>query len=273
MLERLTHDQLFEFLKTNIIITCNQAAFRKLYSTITSLISSADLWYENINHSNANLIIFLDLKKAFDTVDHDILLKKLRAYGIRGKGGGWFESYLNNREQLCSLNVRHSKTRNVACGIPQGSCLGPLLFIIYLNDSEKCLEFSWATIYADDTNITIASDDSVKLIENAHQKLSNLSEWMRVDKLGPNPKKTEFMIVGHPLKAKKFDLPEVLKVNNCDIKRVDKGKSLGVIIDDKLNWDEQFRHTKSKMSGGLAALKKLKNIISQSQLCNVYYTD
>ena len=232
MLERLTHDQLFEFLKTNKIITCNQAAFRKIYSTITSLKSSIDLWYENIDHSNVNLIIFLNLKKAFDMLDQDILLKKLRAYGIRGKTGGWFESYLDNRKQLCSLNAQHSKTRNLACGIPQGSCSTPLLFI---NDLEKCLEFSRASIYADDTNITIAPDDVMKLIEDAHQELSSLSEWMRVNKLSPNPKKTEFTIMGHPLKSKNLDLPELLKLNNCGIKRVDKAKSLGVIIDETLN--------------------------------------
>ena len=131
MLERLTHDQLFEFLKINKSITCNQAAFRKLYSTITSLIGSIDFWYENIDRSNVNPTIFLDLKKAFDTVDHDMLLKKSSAYGIRGKAGGWFDSYLSSRKQFCSLNGQHLKARDVTCGIPQGSCLGPLLFIIY----------------------------------------------------------------------------------------------------------------------------------------------
>ena len=273
MLERLTHDQLFDFLKINKSITCNQAAFRKLYSTITSLISGTDFWYENIDHSNVNLTIFLDLKKAFDTVDHGILLKKLSAYGIRGKAGSWFESYLSNRKQFCSLNGQQSKAKDVTCGIPQGSCLGPLLFIIYLNDLEKCLKFSRASIYADDTSITIASDDVAKLFEDAHQELSNLSEWMRVNKLSPNPKKTEFMIIGHPLKTKNLELPEVLKLNNSDIKRVDKTKSLGVIVDEKLNRDAQFKRTKGKMSGGLAALKKLKNVVPQSQLCNVYYNN
>ena len=121
-----------------------------------------------------------------------------------------------------------------------------------------CLKFSRASIYADDTSITIASDDVAKLVEEAHQELSNLSEWMRVKNLSPNPKKTEFMIIGHPLKTKNLELPEVLKLNNSDIKRVAKTKSLGVIVDEKLHWDAQFKRTKGKMSGGLAALKKLK---------------
>ena len=92
-----------------------------------------------------------------------------------------------------------------------------------------------------------------------------------MNKLSPNPKKTEFMVIGHPLKTKNLDLPEMLKLNNSDIKRVNKTKSLGVIVDEKLNWDEQFKRTKSKMSGGLAALKKLKNVVPRSQLFIVYY--
>ena len=112
------------------------------------------------------------------------------------------------------------KDRNLTCGILQSSCFGPLLFIIHLNGLEKCLKFSRACIYADDTNIAIASDDVAKLVEDAHHGLSNLSELMRLNKLSPNPKKTEFMVMGHPQKTKNLDLPEVLKLNNCDA-RVD----------------------------------------------------
>ena len=101
MLERLIHDQLLEFLKTNKWLTSNQAAFCKHYSTLTSLIGSTIYWLENIDHSKINLTIFLGLKKAFNTVDHSVLMKKLHAYGVRGKFGNWFESYLTNRKQNC----------------------------------------------------------------------------------------------------------------------------------------------------------------------------
>ena len=110
-----------------------------------------------MDHSKINLTIFLDLKKAFDAVDHSVSMKKLRTYGVRGKSGDWFESYQTSRTQFCSVNGVHSKARKVTCGMPQGSCLGPLLFIIYLNDVEECLESSRASIYADDTIIIINS--------------------------------------------------------------------------------------------------------------------
>ena len=98
------------------------------------MIDSTNKWYDNINNKHLHLTIFLDLKKAFDTVDHAILIGKLRKYGIRGIAGDWIQSYLEDRKQYCAANGLNSGTKTVTCGIPQGSCLGPLLFIIYLND-------------------------------------------------------------------------------------------------------------------------------------------
>ena len=131
LLERLVHDQIFDFFLENNTITKNQSAFRKLYSTITSLIRSTDHWYENIDKKKLNLTIFLDFKNAFDTVNHKMLLEKLSRYGMRDTTGNWFQSYLNNRKQFCAIRGQRSRAREVTCGIPQGSCLGRLQFIIY----------------------------------------------------------------------------------------------------------------------------------------------
>ena len=146
MLERIVHDQIFDFLLENNVITKNQSAFCKLYSTITSLICITDHWYQNIDNKKSSLTIFLDLKQAFDTVDHKILVDKLRRYGMRDTAGNSFQSHLDQRTQFCATNGQRSMAIEVKCGIPQGSCLGPLLFIIYLNDFENCLKFSQATI-------------------------------------------------------------------------------------------------------------------------------
>ena len=159
------HDQLHEFLKANGILTNNQYAFRKLYSTIMSLINSTEHWLENADNRKLNMTVFLDLKKAFDTVDLKILIDKLFEYGIKGKEREWFKSYLSGRKQFCSVNGERSKTEGVVCGIPQGSCLGPLLFIVYLNDFEGCLDFSKANVCADDTQTTIDEIDDLPPLE------------------------------------------------------------------------------------------------------------
>ena len=163
--EKIAHDQLIDFLQSSKKRTQNQFAFRKLHSTITSLIGVSDHWYSNIENKKANFALFLDLKKAFDTVDHEILVSKLVKYGVIGNENNWFKSYLTNRSQYCSIDGQESEILGIECGIPQGSCLGPLLFIIYLNDFERCLEYSRANMYADDTEITISSNNQVELIE------------------------------------------------------------------------------------------------------------
>ena len=189
---------------------------------------------------------------------------------MRGKSKAWFTSFLSNRKQFCSVNGQQSGARLVTCGIPQGSCLGPLLFIIYLNDFEKCLEFSKASMYADDTHVTLTSSNIDVLLTNAHKELRNISEWMRVNKLSANPQKTDYMIIGHPRRTNKVEISQPLHLNDSEIKRVTKTKSLGVMVDEGLNWDDQFNKVRGKINGGLKSLKNLKNLIPQSQLDHVY---
>ena len=135
------HDQLSDFLLSNRILSMSQFAYRKLHSTITSLISVSDYWYENIDQNNMNFALFLDLEKALDTVGHETLVRRLKVYEIDGMGLERFRLYLGSPQQYCSLNGRKSSLLQVTCRIPLGSCLGPLLFILYLNDFKSCLKF------------------------------------------------------------------------------------------------------------------------------------
>ena len=127
--------------------------------------------------------------------DHKILIDKPFKYGIKGKEREWFKSYLSGRKQFCSVNRQRLKTKEVLSGIPQGSCLGPLLFIVYLNDFEGCLDFSKANMYADDTHTTIASSDIKELIRMTKKELLNISDWLRVNKLSANPKKLNLWLL------------------------------------------------------------------------------
>ena len=134
--ETVARDQLFGFLTASNLLSKHQFAYRKLHSTITSLLNVTDSWYSNADQNTFNISLFLDLRKAFDTIDHDTLLAKLQKCGICQKELAWLAAYLTERQQYCYLNGQNSEKRLATCGIPQGSRLGPLLYILYTNDFE-----------------------------------------------------------------------------------------------------------------------------------------
>ena len=216
--ERIIYDQVNFFLTDNKLLSTSQSGFRSLHSTVTALLEATNDWAYNIDHGNVNAVVFLDLKKAFDTVDHAILLSKLNAYGI---GSEWFKSYLSDRNQKCFVNGFLSPNRSLSCGIPQGTILGPLLFLIYINDLPNCLEHSQARMYADDTHLTLASNNVRDINQNLNQDLVNVSEWLIANKLTLNQSKTEFMLIGSrqrlctlsPLPSLEIDgIPVILSV-------------------------------------------------------------
>jgi hypothetical protein len=147
--EKLVCAQLNSFLTENNILSSCQSDFRKNYSTVSAIFANTDSWLLNMDAEMINGVLFLDLYKAFDAVDHGILLSKLSIYGIQNKALDWFKSYLHNRTQYCRVNSATSSTRKVLCGVPQGSNLGPLLGFLYVNDLPNCLDKSCPAMYAD----------------------------------------------------------------------------------------------------------------------------
>ena len=143
-----------------------------MHSTLTALLEVTNNWYLNINNGLINSVLFLDLKKAFDTVDHSILLRKLQLYGLDSHAVRWFKSYLSNRSQSTYANGTLSDYPPISCGVPQGSVLGPLLFLIYINDLQECELSSSVLMYADDTSLTLSANDSATLERK-------LKTWMR----------------------------------------------------------------------------------------------
>ena len=132
--EKLVYDRLANYLERNKYLTKYQSGFRKFHSTVTAMLRNSDDWLLNIDKGWLNGVIFFDLKKAFDTIDHDILLVKLSKYEVLENELKWFTSYLSERKQYCYVNGIHSLFTSIKYGVPQGSCLGPLLFLIYIND-------------------------------------------------------------------------------------------------------------------------------------------
>ena len=142
LFEKLIYDQLYTYLSNNHLLFTGQSGFRLFHSVLTSLLKCTNDWYLNLDKGQYTSVTFIDPKKAFDTVDHQILLQKLRVYGLAGKEINWFQSYLDNRKQCCKVNGHVSKLDNINFRVPQGSCLGPLLFLIYINDLPLALDSS-----------------------------------------------------------------------------------------------------------------------------------
>ena len=187
---------------TGLVISVGRIPFslEKIVVPSTALLYPA---YKNNNQTLGSLgrvlCKLLDLKKAFDTVKHDILLSKMNLYRIRGIALDWFRSYLTNRTERCLVNGSLSRICSLKCGVPQGTILGPLLFLIYINDLPNCLTSCQPRMYADDTHITYADVDVNSIQLNLNHDLGNLNKWLISNKLALNTAKTEFMLIGYDL--------------------------------------------------------------------------
>ena len=188
--------------------------------------------------------IFLDLKKAFDTVYDRILLNKLYAYGIRDNVHDWFRSYLTDRTQFVIYDRERPDSKQIKCSVPQGSILGPILFIIYMNDIMNASNILYTILYADDTCAVLSGNDLSDFIKLLHTELCKLSIWLSSDKLSLNTNKT-FHLLFHRARIKPFKIS--MKMNGSIINRVNSIKYLAVIIYYKLNWIEHSAYVKLKL--------------------------
>ena len=170
------------FTETNLIQP-RQSGFRSLHSTVTALLDMTNQWCLNIDKGMVSGVIFLDLKKAFDTVDHAILLKKLSDYGVQGQTSSWLKSYLKDKQQFSVANGLSSVKNRIVCGVPQGSLLCPLLFLIYINDLPNCLDHSIGRSFADDTNLTFSAVDLSILQTEMSNDLNRIFNWLSSNKL------------------------------------------------------------------------------------------
>lgn len=268
--ERIIYDQFYAYLNSNNLISHCQSGFRSMHSTVTALLDAADSWSLNIDKGFVNAVVFLDLKKAFDTVDHEILLSKLSYFGIHGTTLGWFSSYLENRSQLCQVNGKTSSPASMKCGVPQGTILGPLLFLCYINDLPNCLTFSQSRLYADDTSLTYANNDINVINSRMNEDLANINIWLSANKLSLNMTKTEFLLMGSWQRLAHLNGPPSLFIDGAPVKQVNCTKSLGVIIDSNLSWSEHIKMISKKISSGISAIKRVRSFVPRDTLLKAY---
>ena len=210
-----------------------------------------DDWLQNMDNGNLNCVVFLDVQKAFDSVNHEILINKMHEYfGMSCTQLKWLESYLTNREQ-CMVNGQISSPKNISCGIPQGSILEPLLFLLYINDISKSLKYVTLSMYADDTEIYESSKHSDELVANLNCDLENVRKWMLQNRLQIHPTKTKYMCIGSSYNIKHKISSNPILIDNIPVPRTGTYACLGVSLDERLTWEKHIDTICAKVGAGI----------------------
>ena len=267
--EKLAYSRLYSFLNLYNCIYELQFGFRAKHSNIHALINLTEMIREALDNSNFACGIFIDLQKAFDTVDHQILLRKMEYYGIRGIANKWFKSYLSNRQQFVSINGFNSEKQAMNYGVPQGSVLGPLLFLIYINDLHKSIKYSKIHHFADDTNLLVVGKTLKSIQKQMNIDLKLLCKWLRANKISLNASKTELVIFRDPKKKTTHELK--IKIGGKKLYPCKSVKYLGVFIDCHLNWKVHQTQISPKLSRAIGMLCKVRYLVSRETLRMVYF--
>ena len=273
ILERIVYNRTVKFLDQNNILGRYQYGFRSNYSTSMALTDIANKIVDTFEENSFLIGVFVDLSKAFDTINHNIMLAKLQYYGFRGVAYSWFNSYLSNRYQCTKYKSCISELKKILCGVPQGSLLGPLLFILYINDIINVSNSSTSSyiLYADDTNILFSGKDLTSLQDRVNDNLSKLCTWFQANRLSVNPRKCNFIVFSN--RNKSYDTDSVkVKLNNVEIPRVEKTKFLGVNLDSKLTWKFHIQETEKKISKNIGIISRLSYMLPTDVLRMLYST-
>lgn len=269
--ERIIYDQIFEYFTDNGLFASNQYGFRRAHSTELAASEILDRVINSLDVGKLSVAIYLDLSKAFDTLDHNILISKFRYYGLKDSAVKMIVSYLEHRQQYVDFNGTCSSKELISTGVPQGSILGPLMFLVYINDLIYVSNKFSAIMYADDTSLISELENfgSNHLCQssNINAELAKISDWLKANKLSLNVKKTKFMIFrGSHEENHDFSL----KIENTSLEKVKAFSFLGLTINDELTWKDHVHSLAAKVARSIGLMNKLKCILPVNILLMIY---
>lgn len=279
--ERVFHNRLLSYISKNSLLSPNQHGFSKSKSTETAMYEYLEAVLKALDDREHATGIFLDLSKAFDVIDHDLLIHKLAQKGVRGIPNQWIRSYLKDRHQVVVLrhddikeNIIKTTTHvshksQIKYGVPQGSVLGPLLFLLYIDDINDFIELGKLILFADDTSILITAANKICMEEAIDTLMSQITNWFQKNKLIINKEKTVFMnFQSSPLVQKSDTIPYL---DNTLLNSVTETKVLGIWVQENLKWDCHVKELEKKLSRACYALRVLNKSASKSTVIQAYY--
>ncbi|MBY0580860.1 MAG: reverse transcriptase family protein [Rickettsiales bacterium] len=273
ILERIMHNRLYNYFTKHNLLNNNQYGFRKGHSTEHAVIKLVKEILNGFENNQYTLGVFIDLSKAFDTVDHNILLCKLKNYGVKNNNYKWFCSYLKNRKQCVSYDKTCTKLESISCGVPQGSILGPLLFLIYINDiylSSSILNFN---LFADDTQVFYTHSNIKSIFITMNRELDNLNEWLKANKLSLNKTKSKYILFSKSSKSETLPLklPDI-SIEKTNLQRTFCIKFLGVLLDEQISWKDHINLIENKISKSIGIMYKTRHMLDKNCLKLIYYS-
>ena len=269
IIEKSVLDSLWSFIRRFNLITPQQFGFLKGSSTEKAVLNLTEYFYRNLNLGLHSIAIYVDFKKAFDSIDHTILLQKLENYGIRGVALQWFKSFLRDRSHTVKIQNSISDRKTLNIGIPQGSQIAPVLFLLYINDLPNFSTEASTILFADDTTICFSNSNLSELTSICNIELEKFHSWTKSNKLTLNVAKTNCMLVSN--RANDTICPPIL-LGNSPLQFKSHVKFLGIIIDNKLNFREHIKTIKNKLSKNIGILSKIKYYVPPDTLRNLYFS-